>query len=147
MKKVSTLFVMLLVAMLTSCSEDDSPQQLVNKKAENIQEAADGEWHLVQVSGSIAGVSHLFEPGTITWTFNDDGTVTVENTNTDEGVEDFLESGVYESAYIDNDQMPSECDELLIVNNINFGCEQYLDDNLSLTQQVADGYQLKFVKM
>lgn len=142
MKRITSLFILLIAALITSCSDDDSSSAPLN----NNTPEADGEWHLIQVTGSIAGVNYLFEPGTITWTFNDDGTVSVENTNTNDFVEDFFDSGTYEFDFVLNDQLPTACNEVLVINNTDFGCQDFQDDDMILTQLVADGYILKFTK-
>src|SRR5690606_37293852 len=97
MKQIVILFAVLLTGIITSCSDDNEPTQFVNQTYNNndAQETANGEWHLVQVTGSIAGINHLFEPATITWTINDNATVDVINTNTDESLTDFFDSGNY----------------------------------------------------
>lgn len=142
MRKISTLFVILFLTVMTACSDDLATKQLVNT-----QEAADGEWHLVQVTGSIAGVNHVFEPGTITWTFNDNGTVSVINTNTNESLSDFFNTGTYEYSFVANEDAPEMCESVLMVDNIDFGCHDLDGDHLTLTNVWVDGYQLKFVKM
>lgn len=143
MKKFIVLLVALSASFLTACDEDLAATPVNNPPAE----FADGEWHLVQVTGSIAGINHTYEPGTITWTFNDDGTVDVINTNTNDNLTDFFETGNYEFTFAPNEDTPDMCAEVLMIENINFGCQVANDEEMTLTNTWADGYQLRFTKM
>lgn len=144
MKRIIPVFVILIITLAASCSDDDNMNPVFYNS--NTQEA-DGKWHLIQVTGGIAGINHLFEPSTITWTFSEnDDSVTVENTNINESLQDFFDSGTYNISVLANDQVPANCNFLLIIDNVDFGCRDIVNDNMTLTQQVADGYELKFTK-
>ncbi|MCW4467892.1 hypothetical protein OGH69_02855 [Flavobacterium sp. MFBS3-15] len=135
------LFLLVLPALfLMSCGDDDESGTIYT-----IPETS-APYNLVNVSGSIVGVSHDFEPRTITWKFNTDQTVTVVNNNTNEDAEDFFESGTYELSYQPAEYTPAPCEENLFIDNIDFGCVNATDSGLILTQAVADGYVLTFIK-
>jgi len=140
MKNFALLLVALLSAVAISC--DDETTSLVNSP-----QTADGEWHLVQVTGSIAGVNDVFEPATITWTFNEDGTVDVINTNTNAQLTDFFETGTYNFLIMPNEDAPEMCPNVMMIENMNFGCQSGNEEELLLTNTWADGYQLRFIKM
>ena len=149
MRQIVILFAVLFTGIITSCSDDNEPTQFVNHTYNNndTQETADGEWHLVQVTGSIAGINHLYEPGTITWTFNDNTTVDVINTNTNDALTDFFDSGNYAYSFEENVDAPEMCDSVLFLNGLNFGCQDIDGNTMLLTNTWADGYQLKFISM
>lgn len=140
MKRTKFLLLLLPAFCLTSCSDDDTTEPVYT-----IPEVS-ATYKLVNVSGSIAGVSHDFEPGTITWKFNTDQTVTIVNNNTNENVEDFFESGTYELSYQPAEYIPAPCEENLVIDNIDLGCVDATENGLVLTQAVADGYVLTFTK-
>ncbi len=136
--KILTLLIAPCLFM-ASCKDDDTSNT-------NDTLPAAGVWKLVNVSGSIAGSSHDFEPGTIAWTFNEDGTVTIVNNNEDENAEDFFESGTYDFHFEANQNTPDLCAQTLFVENMELGCQTETDTQLVLSQVWADGYQLTFVK-
>jgi|GEM_PF-6567849 len=74
MKRITFLLLLLPAFTLTSCSDGDE-----NEPMQVFPDVA-ATYKLINVSGSIAGVSHDFAPGTITWRFNTNQTVTVVNT-------------------------------------------------------------------
>lgn len=151
MNKIATLLVLLVCMFITSCSEDDPVNTQENPCALVFPGPHHGTWNLINVSGSIAGVSHNFEPGTIKWTFefctNTD--ITVVNNNENELVEDFLETGSYNLTFTEFDAGAPGCPQYWVINGTNFGCMSYSGvepETLTLTQQVADGYTLKFTR-
>jgi len=141
MKRIT--FLLLLPAFfLTSCSDDDQE----DSGPVRIFPEVSTTWKLVNVSGSIAGVSHDFAPGTITWTLNVNETVTVVNNNTNEDVEDFFGSGTYEFSLEPFEYTPAPCDRNLVIDSSELGCAEFTENGLVLTQAMADGYVLTFVK-
>tara|TARA_R110002049_G_scaffold38978_2_gene120380 strand:+ start:38727 stop:39137 length:411 start_codon:yes stop_codon:yes gene_type:complete len=74
--------------MLTNCSidkNDDTPEEITI-----------AQWNLTHVSGGIAGVDIDFELGEIIWVFDEyNGVLSIGNTNTDNTLEDGLDSGEY----------------------------------------------------
>ncbi|AWH86165.1 hypothetical protein HYN59_14075 [Flavobacterium album] len=140
MKKTALLLLLLPSIWMTACSDDDNSNV-------NDPQAAEGQWKLVNVSGSIAGTSHDFAPGTITWTFDEDAnTVTVVNNNTNENAEDFFASGTYDFHFEANQNTPDMCAQSLFIENLELGCQTETATQLVLSQTWADGYQLTFVK-
>lgn len=140
MKRMKFLLLLLPAFCLTSCNDDNESEPVYTIPEISVA------YKLVNVSGSIAGVSHDFDPGTITWTFNTDETVTVVNNNTNDNVEDFFESGTYEFHFAPSEPTASQCAESIFVDDTDLGCQQVTDDGLILTQVWADGYVLSFVK-
>lgn len=146
MKRFVTLFVLLMVTFVTACSDDDSTTSVSPCTELSFPGPHHGIWNLVNVSGSIAGVSNDFEPGLIKWNFNAcNETVTVVNNNEDETVEDFFSSGTYQYTLL-TEPVPPACDQYLIIENIELGCMIVSGNEMTLTQQVADGYELKFTR-
>ncbi|MGQ2984253.1 hypothetical protein [Flavobacterium sp.] len=139
MKRITFLLLLLPALCLTSCNDDDTTPDM-----ESPELAA--TWKLVNVSGSIAGVSYDFEPGTIKWTFNMDGTVNVINNNTNENAEEFFGSGTYDFHFEANEATPEMCTHSLFVENLELGCQDVTETQLIISQVWADGYQLTFVK-
>lgn len=158
MKRIYTLLLLLAPILLaTSCQDDDTalqtaatqqqPQQPEEpQQPEQPQEAPPGSWSLVNVSGSIAGVSHDFPMGQVIWTFNDDNTIDVVNNNPDQSVEDFLDTGNFTYGYFPSEMPTTTCSEDMFVWCFVLGCQQIDGDVMTITQQFADGYTLTFHK-
>lgn len=137
MKKFILLNLICLLFCI-SCSEDDDI--IYNDPIE-------GNWSLVNVSGSLMGVNQDIETGTIVWTFNPaENTVTIVNNNTDEEITDFFESGTYTYNYESNEGETELCSESLLIENIDFGCRDFNNNTMTLSNTWEDGYELTFVK-
>ncbi|WP_295338754.1 hypothetical protein [Flavobacterium sp.] len=135
MKKLLYLFSLLISLCLTSCSEDNSSEN------NNIR----GQWKLVNVKGTIAGINHNFPLGEIIWDINPiTQTVTVVNNNTDNALYDVLETGVYNFQVNTNPELP--CGESLLVNNIELGCFSINNQNLIIDQSIDDGIKVTLVR-
>jgi hypothetical protein len=133
MKKQLSILGILLALIAFGCSSDS------NSPHANI---VDGQWKLVHVGGSFAGVSSDFEPGIITWDFNPTTqTVTVVNNNADDNKTDIFETGVYNYQVVANPD-PQTCSEILKIDNVEMGCFSIVDGNLRIDQAFADGYTL-----
>tara|TARA_R110002050_G_scaffold5292_1_gene23914 strand:- start:17832 stop:18272 length:441 start_codon:yes stop_codon:yes gene_type:complete len=106
-------------------------------------------WHLKNVSGGIAGVDNNFNLDDIIWQFNDlTGDLTVTNTNTDDTIEDALESGDYSfSVTTDN------TDNYLIIDDNEYGSyiisetELIIDQNVTSSGSGADGFIYTFQRV
>lgn len=79
--------VCLMVAVLMGCKSDDDANLASTDPLE-------GQWSLVEISGGFTGGTQRFDSGVLAYTFLD-GTLTVENYNTDPTVFIFLDSGTY----------------------------------------------------
>lgn len=158
MKKLPTFLLLLAPLLLaTSCQDDDvqlqttavqmpqQPQEPQQPEEPEQPQSAEGRWSLINISGSIAGVSNNFPEGQITWTFNPDSTIDIVNGNPDENVEDFLDSGNYVFGFIPN-EMQSGCNEVMFVWCFTVGCQNISGDMMTLTQPENDGYTLMFKK-
>lgn len=81
------------------------------------------QWHLINVTGGIAVVDIDFELDTIIWVFSVDfagnGSLQVENNNTDDTLEDAFETGTY-SVSIPASSTNQE-ESFLFVNGDEFG--------------------------
>ncbi|MGV3459108.1 MAG: hypothetical protein ACO1N9_01510 [Flavobacterium sp.] len=159
MKRIYTLLLLLAPVLLaTSCQEDDAvlnttavvaePQQQPEEpqEQEQPQNPTGDSWSLINVSGSIAGVSHNFPVGQITWTFNENATIDVVNNNPDQNLEDFLDSGNFTYGFIPSEMPTNTCSEDLFVWCFVLGCQNIDGDTMTITQQFADGYTLTFRK-
>lgn len=139
MKKLIYLFAAVSALAFTGCSDDENTNNDINPPDYS------GPWALINVSGSIAGVSDDIE--NVTWNFNtDENTVTVTNANTDETDEDFFENGTY-SVTLQEDENAQDCNYNLRINSTDFGCIAIDGDAMTFTQQAADGYILTFEKV
>lgn len=98
--KIKFSFLLLTLLFATSCSVDnDDDSELRDAALTDIL-----EWHLTSVSGGFAGVDIEYKADTVIWIFsvlddNGNGTLNVKNNNTDDSLEDGLDSGDY-SVYI-----------------------------------------------
>lgn len=162
MKRIYTLlFLLAPVLLATSCQDDDTvlqsaaaveqPQQPEPTPQEpepplGHEVPLSESWSLVNVSGSIAGVSHDFPQGQIVWTFNADSTIDVVNNNPDQSVEDFLDSGNFAYGYFPSENPTATCTDDFFVWCFVLGCQQVDGDTMTITQQFADGYTLTFRK-
>ncbi|GAA4897448.1 hypothetical protein GCM10023311_22820 [Flaviramulus aquimarinus] len=110
------------------------------------------QWNLINTSGGFAGVNDNFEIGDIIWVFNElTGSLTVINKNTDDMLQDGLDSGNYSYIFSENDS-----NLFLTVNDsIEFGLLTISEDtetftlnqNVTLAGIAADGFIYTFEKM
>ena len=77
MKKSIFTFIFAAVFILISCDKDTEQDPVINSGLE-------GSWNLFQVTGGLAGVNCIYEPGESIWTFSNDQLIIVSNiTNTE----------------------------------------------------------------
>lgn len=137
--KKNILILISFCFILTSCSLSDDTQSnpVVTK---NI-------WHLVAVNGGIAGINEQFSTGTIIWDFDDQSLrLTVENNNTDEGIEDSFDSGVYDYSIEnigDDSYLSIDGNEIGSLNFTQSGL--VINQNMMSTGTGADGYVYTFL--
>lgn len=83
----SLMFIFLSLLLVTvSCSDTN----------DDINDPLDGEWHVANISGGLAGINDDYAHGTIIWNFNSQTSkLTVANNNTANTLYDGLESGEY----------------------------------------------------
>ncbi|MGC6430243.1 MAG: hypothetical protein ACON5F_04300 [Jejuia sp.] len=95
----------IFLLIFTSCSLD-SNDSLVS----DVQNNTIIEWHLTNVSGGIAGVDINYDVDTIIWIFNVDfngsGTLSVDNNNDQNDLEDGLNTGEYAVFVAEYDGQP-----------------------------------------
>ena len=132
MSKKSILFLASsLFFLLLGCSSDSVTNS----------DPVQGQWKLVNVRGTFAGIDNNFAPGVITWDFNPiTQTVTVVNNNTDPNLWDVLETGVYSYQFVNDPDTP--CFESIKINGNVFGCYSVENDSLVIDQSIADGFAL-----
>ena len=123
-----------------SCSVDNKSNDISDENVISL-------WHLTSASGGISGVNDQFSLGIIGWVFDDEnGTVTIENNNSDSGKEDGLDSGTYNYSIIETETASFiivdgiELGELLFTSNNFFEINQ----NETSTGPAADGYIYTF---
>lgn len=138
MNKIFFCTLLIAIGFAASCdSGDDAPAGTVSLNS---------SWKLTHVSGSITGASYDIPDGTIRWVFNTQaGNVTVINNNPAD-VEDFFATGVYDMVLEPNEVTPQTCNEVVLINNISFGCVGIDGNTLTLSQVESDGYTLTFQK-
>lgn len=131
--------VVLLFTSLFSCSDSN----------DNNHQQADvtGIWRLVKVENGFAGINDQFDTEWITWTFLDDGNVSVSNTNTDDSKQDLLDTGSYPFGFIENESTPEMCSESLTINTAEYGCVSISNDTMKIDQSFADGYRITLTKL
>ena len=132
MKKQLSILGILLALIVSSCSDD--------AKSPTTHDIS-GQWKLVTVDGTFAGIHDTFPEGTITWDFNPiTQMVTVTNNNTDSNLWDILDTGVYNFQFVNNPDLP--CSESIEIDGTVYGCYSFVNNNLIIDQSVADGYTL-----
>ena len=132
MKKLFTFLSFLILFLLTSCSNDST-------SAKN--NTITGQWKLVNVSGTFAGINDNFPEGMITWDFNPiTQTVTVTNNNTNANLWDVFETGVYNFQFVNNPEFP--CGESIEIDGSLYGCYSFANDSLIIDQSIADGFAI-----
>lgn len=88
--KKTFLILTTLFLIVTSCN-------ISNNDNDDPIEVTLYHWNLINVSGGVAGVDNDFVVGDIVWDFDPlENLLYVENSNTDDTIEDSLDSGVYE---------------------------------------------------
>jgi hypothetical protein len=132
MKKTIFYLTFILSLLQLGCSSNSNS---------NPTDAVQGQWKLVTVSGSFAGIHDSFAPGLITWTFNAASqTVTVVNNNTNPNLQSVLETGTYNYHFVNNPDSP--CGESIDINGSVYGCYTVTNDSLIIDQAIADGYTI-----
>ncbi len=133
MKSLQFMTAILLFVVFTNCSNDDD---------NNTQPTTIATWNLTRVTGGIAGVDQTITPGLIKWTFNTEtSTLIVVNNNTDDDIFDFYDSGTY-SYSIEN----NGTDEILSINGTSFGAVVGSLNELTIDEQIDDGFVLTFTR-
>ncbi|WP_370478090.1 hypothetical protein [Tamlana flava] len=106
-------------------------------------------WHLTNISGGLAGVDDQFDLDTVIWSFNEvNGTLTIENGNTDNTKQDGLSSGTYSFSvsYFNENYF-------LYIDGAEFGAysfsdtELVIDQNITTSGSAADGFIYTFKKV
>ena len=149
MKIVKTLGLFLMLVHLSSCQKDDAKKLISNTKIENAasEEQISGEWKLVNVSGTIVGVSHDYPAGKITWTFDRAAhTIQIVNNNTNEQLQDLFPSGRYNYSFETNTDFPEQCTEIMFVNGVQFGCFSIQNGQLLMNQLGNDALSATFIR-
>lgn len=139
--KYSIIIAFFSLITLTNCSIDNN-----NDVKQQVYKTY---WHLINVSGGIAGVENDFALSKIIWTFNDETKIlTVNNTNTDTAVEDGLDTGTYPYSIL-----KVEKDEFLIINSNELGgftfseTQLKIDQNSTSSGSGADGFIYTFKRV
>ncbi|WP_341216496.1 hypothetical protein [uncultured Wocania sp.] len=135
--KKSVILILSCFFIFSSCSNDEDP--IDPQKIKYL-------WHLVKVTGGVAGIDEEFNLETIVWAFNDaNKTLVVENNNDDDTIEDGLDSGTYEYSVLDLDGK-----SYLTVNNNELGSFEISQSALVINQNImstgdgADGFIYTF---
>lgn len=134
MKKILLPAIAALCYISCSDSDDSSPQ-----------ESLAGDYTLVNVSGSIAGVNNNFDPGVIRWHIDGENQSLAVINNFDDNngsIEDFMETGSY-TFEATADETAGQCPYKYLADENDLGCLSVAEDGtLTFTQPYADGYIL-----
>jgi len=133
------LFLASIFALAISCNSGDSG----SPTSQNVE----GVWRLVSVRGGIAGINHEFNDGSITWTFESNGTVSVWNTNTDDTKQDLIETGDYIYTFQPNPITPENCAENIYIDNVSYGCYSINGNTLTMNQVESDGFEVTLKRL
>jgi hypothetical protein len=142
MKKFNLLTISLFALFVSACHSDDR-QFYFYPGNPNLE----GQWKLVNVSGSIAGTSDDFPEGMITWKFNGiSQTVYIVNNNTDEQKQDILPTGTYHFNFVNNEATPELCAQTISIDGTNLGCYTISTDEFIINQTESDGFMIRLVR-
>jgi len=135
MKRLKLIPFLLFAMLFAGCSDDEDGDATLQ-----------GQWKLTHVVGGVAGVDDDFTPGTVVWSFNTTTTsLAVNNNNTDETLQDFMNSGTYDYEFAENTDT-NDCEEVIVINGISFGCMSLSNNQLTFTQIEDDGFTLTFIR-
>ncbi|MFL1013677.1 hypothetical protein [Flavisericum labens] len=128
--------------LLTNCS-------LNNNNKDESREITVVFWHLTNTTGGLAGVDNQFSQDTVVWNFNDvNGTLNVQNRNTDDTKQSGLESGLFNFSLI-----AKGSEDFLVVNGNELGkitvedSTFILNENHTSQGEIADGFIYTFKKV
>lgn len=137
MKNLKILSSIFSIFLLIGCNNDDD---------NNSDSVLNGKWKLVEVNGTIAGITDEFEPGTITWTFNPSNhSFTVVNNNTDSSLMDIFDSGIYDYSVL-NANSTQSCAQTVTLDETDYGCIILTNTTLQINQGEADGIIIKLIR-
>lgn len=132
MKKSILIVSFFALSTLISCNKESSSSKI---------DVISGQWKLVNVNGTFAGINNNFPEGLITWDFNPiTQMVNVTNNNTSPNLWDVLETGIYTYHFVNNPQSP--CGESIDINGTVYGCYLVVNDSLIIDQSIADGFAI-----
>ena len=132
MKNSLTILGIMLMLLFSGCSSESNS---------STNDAVTGQWKLVNVNGTFAGIHDNFPEGMITWDFNPiTQTVTVTNNNTNPNLWDVLETGIYSFNFVNNPESP--CGESIEIDGSLYGCYSIANDSLVIDQAIADGFTI-----
>ena len=125
--------------MVNSCSLDSNP--------DTSSQSFRSLWHLINVSGGIAGVNDSFSLETIVWSFNEDTFIlTIENNNTDDTKQDGHDSGEYDYSIVTENN-----EEFIVLDGTEIGAIYLtsqnilvIDENVTSSGAGADGFLYTF---
>lgn len=124
--------VILLGITVSGCSNDSRSTST---------DSITGQWKLVNVDGTFAGIHDAFSSGTIIWDFNPiTQTVTVTNNNTNSNLWDLFDTGVYNYHFVNVPDAP--CSQSIDIDGTVYGCYTFLNDSLVIDQSIADGFAI-----
>jgi hypothetical protein len=130
MKKLLSFFGIMILLLLSACNNNS-----------NNSDPLQGQWKLVNVTGTFAGINSNFPQGMITWDFNSiTQTVTVTNNNADSNLWDVFETGVYTYQFVNNPVSP--CGQSIDINGSAYGCYSISSNTLVIDQSIADGFTI-----
>ena len=136
MKNLKLISLLLIIGLFNRCTIDDdydnNPTLL-------------GAWNLVEVSGTIAGTTDEFPLGAIVWNF-DTSEVAVLNTNTNDSLQDGLDSGTYDYILANTPTSNSICNQTIAFAADDTRCIEFSTNVLIITENIADAVTYKFIR-
>jgi len=140
MKTIKLLGLFILLFQLSACT-DDFDDKLPAAPTPTLL----GSWKLVNVRGGFAPQNFDFEAGLITWTFNENQTVTIVNNNTDNDKVDYFDSGIYPYEYVVTDD-PEQTAREVIINGQRMGETILTLNQLTMSQEPYDGMKITLIR-
>jgi hypothetical protein len=138
MQKIMMFIFLSLLVITASCSDTN----------DDINDLLDGEWHVANINGGLAGINDEYIHGTIIWSFDSQTSkLTVTNNNTANTLYDGLESEEYPYSILTKNEVL-----YLLIDGQEFGGitlsqnELMLNQNELSTGSGADGFILLLEK-
>lgn len=136
MKSFKILSALLILFLTNSCTIDDDA---------TVDRTILGKWNLVQVSGTIAGITDDFDYGVVTWDFALQSVI-VTNNNVNDNLIATFESGIYSYQVSSVAVEAFSCIQTISFSADDLNCLQFDNNTLYISQNIADGITFKFIR-
>lgn len=136
MKKILLLIAFAALAF-TGCNNNDD---------DNNSSTLNGRWKLIALTEGFTGVEHTFEPGTITWDFDESVKKIAVINNAPADSPSALATGTYQYDYANNSFCEDGLSILFDDYYADFGCKTIVNDTLRVSAANVDGYTHTFIR-